>query len=259
MSLELTDKVVVVTGASSGIGASVASLFSEQGAKVGLLDVNATAGKDVQEAIVAAGGEAAFYETDMTSAPSVEAAVQDISSSYGSVDIFVNVAGGSGRSHGDGPVAECTIDGWDWTLELNLKSMFIGCKYAVQHMLKAGQGAIVNVSSVLGLVGGDEDFGTHAYAASKGGAISLTRAIASYYAGNGIRANVICPSLIATPMSERAQADEGIKEKLSFLHPLTQDFGTPENVAEAALFLGSDRSSFITGAVLTVDGGWTVR
>jgi NAD(P)-dependent dehydrogenase (short-subunit alcohol dehydrogenase family) len=109
------------------------------------------------------------------------------------------------------------------------------------------------------MVGGDEDFATHAYASSKGAVISLTRSIASYYAPRGIRANVICPGLIATPMSQRAQESEHIRARLAGLQPLTGDFGTPENVAQAALYLASDEASFVTGSVLTVDGGWTVR
>jgi NAD(P)-dependent dehydrogenase (short-subunit alcohol dehydrogenase family) len=126
-------------------------------------------------------------------------------------------------------------------------------------MLVQGSGVIVNVSSVLGLIGGDEDFATHAYASSKGAVISLTRSIASYYAPRGIRANVICPSLIATPMSQRAQEDEHIRSRLPRLQPLTGDFGAPKDVAHAALYLSSDESSFVTGSILTVDGGWTVR
>src|SRR5512146_867672 len=126
-------------------------------------------------------------------------------------------------------------------------------------MLPQGTGSIVNISSVLGMVGGDEDFATHAYASSKGAVISLTRSIASYYAPRGIRANVICPGLIATPMSQRAQESEHIRSRLAQLQPLTGDFGSAEDVAQAALYLASDEASFVTGAVLTVDGGWTVR
>ena len=117
----------------------------------------------------------------------------------------------------------------------------------------------MNISSVLGMVGGDDDFATHAYATSKGGIISLTRSIAAYYAPRGIRANVICPGLIATPMSQRAQESEQIRSRLPQLQPLTGDFGLPIDVANAALYLASDESSFVTGSVLTVDGGWTTR
>jgi NAD(P)-dependent dehydrogenase (short-subunit alcohol dehydrogenase family) len=169
------------------------------------------------------------------------------------------VAGGSGRKWGDGPVDACTLEGWDKTLALNLNSVFYCCKHALQAMLAHGRGAIVNVSSVLGMDGGDEDFATHAYASSKGAVISLTRSIASYYASRGIRANVICPSLIATPMSQRAQESEKIRARLPQLQPLTGDFGSPADVAQAALYFASDESAFVTGAVLTVDGGWTVR
>ena len=126
-------------------------------------------------------------------------------------------------------------------------------------MIRVGGGAIVNLSSVLGLVGGDADFATHAYAASKGGIISLTRAMAAFYAPHGIRVNVICPGLIATSMSQRAQDSPIIRQRLSDLQPLTGDFGQPEDVAHAALYLASDQARFVTGAVLTVDGGWTVR
>jgi NAD(P)-dependent dehydrogenase (short-subunit alcohol dehydrogenase family) len=169
------------------------------------------------------------------------------------------VVGVSGRRWGDGPVADCTEEAWDRVLEINLKSVFLCCKFAIPEMKRQGSGSIITLSSVLALVGGDEDFATHAYAASKGGIVSLTRAIASYYAPQRIRANVICPGLIATGMSQRAQSNPTITNRLPTLHPLTGAFGAPEDVARAALYLASDSSSFVTGTVLTVDGGWTVR
>lgn len=255
----LANKVAIVTGAASGIGAATVRLFAANGAQVALFDVNAAQGQQIAADIHQSGGQATFYPVDMTDADLVAASVAQVIQKYSRLDILINVAGGSGRRYGDGPVADCTLQGWEYTLNLNLTSVFLGCKYAVQHMLAQGGGSIVNVASVLGLVGGDEDFGTHAYAASKGGVISLTRAIASYYARQHIRANVICPALIATPMSERAQGSQHIRERLRDLHPLTADFGQPDDVAHAALYLASDYASFVTGAVLTVDGGWTVR
>ncbi len=241
----LKDKVAIVTGGGSGIGRATAQLFSEEGARVVVFDIHAESRGSLQ--------------VDVTSASEVESAIKNVVSTHGHLDILVNVAGGSGRKWGDGPADSCSLEGWNKTLALNLNSVFYCCKYALQAMLPEGRGAIVNVSSVLGMVGGDEDFATHAYASSKGAVISLTRSIASYYASRGIRANVICPSLIATPMSQRAQESEHIRARLSQLQPLTGEFGSPNDVAYAALYLASDESSFVTGSVLTVDGGWTVR
>jgi NAD(P)-dependent dehydrogenase (short-subunit alcohol dehydrogenase family) len=241
----LREKIVIVTGGASGIGLATAQLFTQEGARVIVFDVDVS--------------NIDYRPVDVSSASEVESAMREVHDRYGQLDILVNVAGGSGRRWGDGPVHSCTLDGWEKTLALNLDNVFYCCKYALQAMLNQGNGVIVNVASVLGMVGGDEDFATHAYATSKGGVISLTRSIASYYAPRGIRANVICPSLIATRMSQRAQASEHIRSRLPQLQPLTGDFGSPNDVAQAALYLASDESSFVTGAVLTVDGGWTVR
>jgi NAD(P)-dependent dehydrogenase (short-subunit alcohol dehydrogenase family) len=241
----LQDKVAIVTGGGSGIGLATAGLFRAEGARVVVFDIQAP--------------DADSLRVDVTSALEVEAAIKEVFNRNEHIDILVNVAGGSGRKWGDGPTDSCTLEGWDKTLALNLDSVFYCCKYALQVMLNQKQGVIVNVSSVLGMVGGDEDFATHAYATSKGGIISLTRSIASYYAPRGIRANVICPGLIATPMSQRAQESEQIRSRLPQLQPLTGDFGSPKDVAHAALYLASQESSFVTGSVLTVDGGWTVR
>jgi meso-butanediol dehydrogenase/(S,S)-butanediol dehydrogenase/diacetyl reductase len=172
-------------------------------------------------------------------------------------DALVCTHGISGRRLGDGPVDTCTEDGWDAVLGANLKSVFLYAKRAIPALRANGGGAIVTVSSVLGLVGGDDDFATHAYAASKAGLIGLTRAMAVTYARDGIRCNVVAPGLIATPMSTRAQNDPDIRARLSELQPLTGDLGSAEDVAHALLYLAT--APFVTGAVLTVDGGWTAR
>ena len=254
----LTDKVAIITGGGSGIGLATAQLFAEEGAQVVIFEIDTSR---ADESLLSLKGPlpASSHVVDVSSAPQVESAIKDVVNTYGRLDALVNVAGGSGRRWGDGPTDSCTLDGWEKTLALNLDSVFYSCKYALQAMLPQGRGVIVNVSSVLGMVGGDDDFATHAYASSKGAVISLTRSIASYYAPRGIRANVICPGLIATPMSQRAQESEHIRSRLKQLQPLTGDFGSPRDVAHAALYLASDESSFVTGSVLTVDGGWTVR
>lgn len=259
MAVAMINKAAIVTGGAGGIGRATAQLFAQQGARVAIFDRDETGGQQTVEQIQANCGVAIFVRTDVSLAQDVEAAMTRTVREYGRLDVIFNGAGLSGRQWGDGPTADCTEEAWDRVLAINLKSVFLGCKYAIREMLKAGGGAIVNLSSVLGLVGGDEDFATHAYAASKGGIISLTRSIAAYYAPQKIRANVICPGLIATPMSRRAQTNEAIRARLSELQPLTGDFGQPIDVAQAALYLASDQAKFVTGTVLTVDGGWTVK
>jgi meso-butanediol dehydrogenase/(S,S)-butanediol dehydrogenase/diacetyl reductase len=215
----------VVTGSQGGIGSAMVSAFDAAGFTV--------AGIDVDEDPAAVFGE------------------------LESLDVLVCAHGVSGRSLGDGPVDTCTEEAWDAVLEANLRSVFVYCKRAIPLLRAAGGGSIVTVSSVLGLVGGDEHFATHAYAASKAGLIGLTRAMAATYAKEGIRCNVVCPGLIETPMSRRAQDDAAIRARLPELQPLGGDFGKPEDVAQAALYLAT--APFVTGAVLTVDGGWTAR
>jgi len=175
----------------------------------------------------------------------------------GRLDALYCAHGISGRRFGDGPVDECTDEGWATVLDANLTSVFRYCRSAIPLLRRAGGGAIVTTSSALALIGGDEDFSTHAYAASKGALVSLTRAMATTYAKDGIRCNVVCPGLIETPMSRRVQDDPRIRARLPELVPLTGDFGRPEDVAAAAVYLAT--APFVTGAVLTVDGGWTAR
>ena len=218
-------KTAVVTGAAGGIGSATVRALEEAGFAVTGLDVDDDAGASLQ--------------------------------ALDRLDALVCAHGISGRRLGDGPVDTCTPEAWDAVLDANLRSVFLLCKQAVPLLRANGGGALVTVSSVLALVGGDEDFATHAYAASKAGLVGLTRAMAATYARDGIRCNVVCPGLIATPMSRRAQDDPHIRGRLKELQPLTGDFGRPEDVAAAAVYLAT--APFVTGAVLTVDGGWTAR
>ncbi len=255
----LKGKVALVTGAASGIGQATAMRFAAEGAHIAAVDLNEAALTEAVETINANGAEAVPVTADVSDSVQVRAAIQKAVDTFGHLDIVFNGVGVSGRRWGDGPVADCTEDAWARTLNVNLTSMFLVCKYAVPCLLRAGGGVIVNLSSVLGIVGGDDDFATHAYAASKAGIIGLSRAMAVYYAPRGIRVNVIAPSLIATPMSQRAQSDPRILGRLKDLQPLTGAFGRPEDVAAAAAYLASDDARFVTGVVLTVDGGWTAQ
>jgi meso-butanediol dehydrogenase / (S,S)-butanediol dehydrogenase / diacetyl reductase len=215
----------VVTGSAGGIGSATVTALEAAGFSVSGIDVEDNA--------------------------------DEVFGALGRLDVLVCAHGISGRRLGDGPVETCPEEAWDAVLEANLRSVFLYCKRAIPLLRAAGGGAIVAVSSVLGLVGGDEDFATHAYAASKAGVIGLTRAMAVTYAKEGIRCNAVCPGLIETPMSRRAQEDAGIRARLAELQPLTGEFGRPEDVAQAVLYLAT--APFVTAAVLPVDGGWTAR
>jgi NAD(P)-dependent dehydrogenase (short-subunit alcohol dehydrogenase family) len=233
-------RVALITGALGGIGAAAQSAFRQAGYEV--------VGADRQPG--------AEVTVDVATSDGARSAVE-LAAERGHLKAVFLAHGISGRDLGDGPVADCTEEGWDAVLDGNLRSAFIVCKHAVPRLVEAGGGAIVTLGSVLGLVGGDEDFDTHAYAASKAGIVGLTRAIAVRYAADGVRANVVAPGLIATGMSLRAQDDPRIRDRLRELQPLTGDLGRPEDVAGAALYLA--QAEFVTGAVLVVDGGWTAR
>lgn len=251
-------RTVIVTGAASGIGRASALRLAAEGAAVALFDRNVDGLAETAAKIAEGQGASASFVLDLTDERAVADTVASALDWGGALHGVFNVAGGSGRRFGDGPVDACTLDGWNATLDMNLTSTFLVCRATVPALLET-RGAIVNLASVLGIVGGDEDFGTHAYAAAKAGIIGLSRAMASFYAPRGLRVNVIAPGLIATAMSQRAQSDAHILGRMAQLQPLTGALGTGEDIAGAAAYLLSDDAAFVTGAVLTVDGGWTAR
>ena len=234
-------RVALVTGAAGAIGQATMEAFRKAGYVV--VGADRRPGSDL--------------EGDLADATAARATVDAAVDRHGRLDAVIAAHGISGRSRGDGPVVECTEEAWDAVLATNLRSVYLLSRFAVPRLIEAGGGSFVAVGSVLGLVGGGDDFATHAYAASKAGLVGLVRAIAVTYARDGVRANVVAPGLIATPMSARAQADADIRSRLPELQPLTGDFGRPEDVAQAALYLA--RAEFATGTVLAVDGGWTAK
>ncbi len=249
----LSGKTVLLTGAS-GIAAATAKLFCQHGARVAVLDRSA----DNLNALRGCLPELVTLEGDLTDSRVCKNLVAQAAETLGKLDVLVNVVGISGRKFGDGPVHEATDEGFDVIMSTNVKTTFVMCREALQYMLPQGTGSIVNTASVLAYAPNAEHFSTHAYAASKGALISLTRAMASSYAAHGIRVNALAPGLIETPMSKRAQGDSSIIDYVSGRQPLTGKFGQPEDVAGAALFLASDLSAFVTGEVLEVAGGWSV-
>jgi NAD(P)-dependent dehydrogenase (short-subunit alcohol dehydrogenase family) len=249
--MRLKGKLALVTGAGSGIGRETARLFANEGARVVATDID-------EQGLLATteGQEAIFSERmDVGNANDVARAMGTAASKMGGLDILVCAAGVVGSKFGDGPAAECTEEAWDQVMRVNLRGVWLCSKYAIPLMLSRGAGSIITVSSVTALCPPSDFFRSHAYITSKGGVITLTKCIAAYYARQKIRANVIAPGMIDTPMSKRMQGIPEVMDYLRDRQPLGV-LGSPTDVANAALFLASDASRFITGAVIPVDGGW---
>jgi len=250
---ELEDKVAIVTGASSGIGRTTVELFAGAGAVVIAADIHDEQGQHLADELAQKDCTCTFVHADISKESDVEAMIHLALSQYGRLDILFNNAGIEGDQ---APTAEATIDNWERVIAINLKGVFLGMKHGIQVMLRNGGGSIINNASVAGLVGFP---GIPAYCASKGGVIQLTRTAALEYATQGIRVNCLCPGVIDTPMVERFTHDNpDAVAQLKQMEPLGR-FGRPQEVAELALFLASDRSSFITGAIIPVDGGFVAR
>jgi len=240
--MRLKDKVALVTGAGSGIGRAIAIEFAREGAKVLVAELDEASGLAVADAISADGGEARFQRCDVAKEAEVQAAVQAAVDAFGRLDIMVNNAGVAQRD-------------WDTTLAINLSGVYYGCKHAAEVMASQGGGVIVNISSILGLVGiGMED----PYVAAKHGVVGLTRNFALAYAQRGVRVNCINPGFIETPMIRMVTENPALRQQFEAQTPMGR-IGRPEEIAKAALFLASDDSSYMTGAPLIVDGGWTAR
>lgn len=255
---QLLGKRCVIVGGTTGLGRAAAQRFLEEGAKLVIAgrssDKGAAALADLREL-----GSVAFLSCDAAAAEQVERLFSEAVAFLGGLDVLYHVAGISGRRYGDGPLHECTEEGWHATLQANLTSTFLTNRAAVRYFLRQGsQGAILNMASVLGFSPSPRHFGTYAYAATKGGIIGMSRLAAARYAPEGIRINVLAPGLIDTPMAERAVGDPAIRHYLLTKQPLAAGPGRPEDCSDAAVFLCSDAARFITGVVLPVDGGWCV-
>jgi len=253
----LEGKVVVVTGAGTGIGKSVAQVCADQGAWVVVANRTPKHGEAAVAEIRDKGGEAIFVKVDVSDEIQVVNLIQQTISRYGRLDGLVSNAGIGGRRLGDGPAHKCTLEAWEAVMAVNLRGTFLVCKHAIPELIKT-RGAIVTMSSVLGLVGTQGLFDTHAYAASKAGIIGLTRSIAVHYAKEGLRANCLTPGLIDTAMASRAKADEELIQRVAFWQPL-KSLGEVQDVSEITAFLLSDKAAFITGATIPVDGGWSAQ
>ncbi len=249
MAGRLAGKVALITGAGGGQGRAAAVLFAQEGAHVVVADVKVAGCEETVQLVKSAGGQATHIATDVSQAAQVEAAVRLAVGTYGALHIMYNNAAVLHRK--DAVVTNLEEDIWQQVIDVNLKGVYLGCKYAVPEITKAGGGSIINVSSLAGLIGIGN---VHAYTASKGGVISLTRALAMSYAAQKIRCNVICPGGVDTPMMAHVfhNPNPKFRELSEKGHPIGR-LGTPEDIASMALYLASDESSLGSGSVLPID------
>jgi NAD(P)-dependent dehydrogenase (short-subunit alcohol dehydrogenase family) len=256
-------RVCLVTG-STGIAAASAKRFAAEGARVFIASRTAEHCRELAEVVAAAGGDAAYEVANLSEDGAADRVVGAAVERYGRIDAVFNVAGGSGRRFGDGPVHEATPEGWDATLDLNLRSQFLMCRAAIRRMLEQEpdelgmRGAILNMTSILAFHPSPAHFPTHAYAAAKGAIVSLTTTMAAYYAPQRIRINAVAPSLTRTPMAGRAASDPATVAFAGWKQPLVGGLLEPEDISDAAAFLLSGEARAITGQVLKVDGGFSV-
>lgn len=249
----LAEKVVIITGAGRGIGRRAALLFASEGAKLALVDINAEAGESAAEEVRLEGGEAVFIKTDLTNAADVEAMVAAVLERYGRIDVLYNNAG----INYYGKLADTEESDWDKVMAVNVKSVYLTCKYVIPVMAAQKKGSIVNTGSSASLVGLES---LAVYTASKGAVLQLTRNMALDYAKDGIRVNALCPGVTATEMTQQVIDDDpdpkAARERFDRVIP-RGSMADPVEIANTALFLASDEASYITGAAIPVDGGYT--
>jgi NAD(P)-dependent dehydrogenase (short-subunit alcohol dehydrogenase family) len=252
MDLMLKGKVVLVTGAGSGIGRATALLFANEGAKVAIVDIRAESAQETVDAIKSKGGEAAFFECDVSQDGLVKATVEAVVESYGHLDCAFNNAGIEGSTL---PIVQYEEEVWDRVIDINLKGVWLCMKYEIPEMLRQGGGAIVNAASVAALIGTP---GSTGYTGSKHGVLGLTRTAALEYAKAGVRINAICPGAVHTELIDRVIKQAPFMEKFyADVHPIGR-IGRVEEIAGAVAWMCSPWASFMVGHGMVIDGGLTV-
>jgi NAD(P)-dependent dehydrogenase (short-subunit alcohol dehydrogenase family) len=250
MTRELKGKVALVTGGTSGIGRETAILFAKAGVKVVIAGRREVEGEETAELVRAAGGDGLFVKADVSKSAEVEALIQKAVEKFGRLDIAFNNAGIEGVWV---PIVRQSEEDWDRTIAINLKGVWLSLKYEIRQMLgQGGGGAIVNMASIVGQIGAA---GAAAYSASKHGVIGLTRSAALETAKSGIRINAVCPAVIETSMADRLYGAPAVYKYVLGCHPIGR-FGKASEIAEAVVWMCSDRASFMTGQSLVLDGGF---
>ncbi len=250
--MRLANKVALITGGGSGIGRETALLFAAEGAAVLVVDINDGAGAEVVAAIHAAGGQAAYQHADVSRAADCEAMVRAAEEKFGKLNVLFNNAG---IMHSrDDDAINTDEDVWDMTMAINLKGVFLGCKYGIPALRRAGGGSIINTASFVALLGAATP--QVAYTASKGGVLAMTRDLAVTHARENIRINALCPGPLRTELL-MSFLDTEAKKQRRLVHVPMGRFGEAKEIAAAALYLASDESSYVTGTDFTVDGGIT--
>ena len=250
--MRLENKVALITGAGSGIGRETSLLFASEGARVVVVDVNDAAGNDTVRMVADAGGQAAYIHADVSKAGDCEAMVAFAERTFGKLDVLFNNAG---ISHADDDDAiNTTEDVWDLTFNVNVKGVFLGCKYGIPALRRAGGGSIINTASFVAVLGAATP--QLAYTASKGAVLSMTRELAVIHAREGIRVNALCPGPLRTELLMKYLNTDAKKQRRLVHIPMGR-FGEAKEIAKGVLFLASDESSFTTGATFLVDGGIT--
>lgn len=246
-------KVALVTGGSAGIGKAIAESFAARGDTVVISDVDQERGEKLADQLRGGGGDAYFVKTDVSELDAVKHLFAEIKDRYGRLDYAVNNAGIEGEQN---ETADCTYENFDRTIKVNLYGVFYGMKHELDIMREQGSGVIVNISSIAGEVG---FMNLPAYCASKGGVIQLTKTAALEYAARNIRVNAICPAVIMTEMVERiTNHDPAVQAEFAKLQPMERT-GTPQEIADSVMWLCSDKSSFVTGQAINIDGGYLAR
>ncbi len=257
--MRLDDKVALITGAGSGIGEACAVLFADEGASIAAADISEDGALQTAATVADAGGESMAISGDVTDKAECERMVAETVSRFGKVDILVNSAGITPRYvPADTPFDEK----WDRVIDVNLKGTMLMSYYASERMKEQGRGSIVNLASIIGLVGYPHGHGLsdgfNPYPHSKGGVVQMTRDMGVAFAQQGVRVNALCPGFAFTALTKSLTDDADARARLESLHPMGR-LGEPVEIAHAALFLASDEASFITGASLPVDGGYTAQ